>query len=286
MEGHTETVISLSFSPDGRTLASGSHDNTIRLWDVATGAARGKPLAGHTDSVSSVAFSPDGKTLASGSDDKTIRLWDVSTGVSKGRPLAGHTNWVTSVSFSPDSRTLASGSSDNTIRLWDVSTGEPKGLPLAGHAQTVTSVSFSPVGKTLASGSDDKTIRLWNLATGTEVRTIPFDNLIGSVCFVPSDKSGSARRNSLAAEIGDEVYVFDSEIDEADTARIRDERIARNFLRFYPLYDEAIAAIRRNETLTDEEKDRIAAIIQPLIEFARARAAANAIPLPDDVFQP
>jgi len=85
---------------------------------------------------------------------------------------------------------------------------------------------------------------------------------------------------------GNEIRIWDSEFDAIDARRIREERIARNFLRFYPLYDEAIAAIRRNETLTPEEKDRIAGIIQPLIDFQHARAAAKAIPLPVNVFQP
>ena len=78
LTGHTSTVCSVAFSPDGKTLASGSGDDTIRLWDVATGRQIGNPLTGHTSSVYSVAFSPDGKTLASGSDDGTIRLWDVA----------------------------------------------------------------------------------------------------------------------------------------------------------------------------------------------------------------
>ncbi len=77
LSGHTNAVSSVAFSPDGKTLASGSRDSTIRLWDIASGNQKGQPLTGHTDSVYSVAWSPDGKTLASGSWDKTIRLWDV-----------------------------------------------------------------------------------------------------------------------------------------------------------------------------------------------------------------
>jgi hypothetical protein len=110
----------VAFSPDGQTLASASSDETIRLWEVATGQPIGAPLAGHTDWVRSVAFSPDGQTLASASDDDTIRLWEVATGQPIGAPLAGHTDWVNSVAFSPDGQTLASGSLDGTVRLWAV----------------------------------------------------------------------------------------------------------------------------------------------------------------------
>ena len=102
--------MSVSFSPDGQTLASGSADRTIKLWDVETGAEI-RSLSGHDEEVNSVSFSPDGQTLASGSADNTIKLWDVETGAEI-RSLSGHDNWVNSVSFSPDGQTLASGSAD------------------------------------------------------------------------------------------------------------------------------------------------------------------------------
>ena len=152
LTGHTDWVRSVSFSPDGQTLASGSVDDTIRLWDVGTGRVI-RTLTGHTSWVRSVSFSPDGQTLASGSSDDTIRLWDVGTGRVI-RTLTGHTSWVRSVSFSPDGQTLASGSLDGTIRLWDVGTGRVI-RTLTGHTDWVLSVSFSPDGQTLASGSWD-----------------------------------------------------------------------------------------------------------------------------------
>ncbi|AUB37023.1 Serine/threonine protein kinase [Nostoc flagelliforme CCNUN1] len=105
-------------SPDGKTLASGSLDTTIKLWDVSTGKAI-KTLTGHSSGVNSVRFSPDGKTLASGSLDTTIKLWDVSTGKAI-KTLTGHRSRVISVGFSPDGKTLASGSSDKTVILWDL----------------------------------------------------------------------------------------------------------------------------------------------------------------------
>ena len=108
----------LYHEPAGQTLASGSADNTIRLWDANTGEPRAT-LTGYTGGIRSVAFSPDGQTLALGSWDNTIRLWDADTGTTLAT-LAGHTGGVRSVAFSPDGQILASGSDDGTIRLWDI----------------------------------------------------------------------------------------------------------------------------------------------------------------------
>jgi WD40 repeat protein len=116
---HDDPVFSVSWSPDGKTLASASADTTVKLWEAGTGKEQAT-LKGHTAAVSSVSWGPDGKTLASASFDKTVRLWDVATGKEKDT-LKGHTRGVLSVSWSPDGKTLASASFDKTVRLWDVS---------------------------------------------------------------------------------------------------------------------------------------------------------------------
>jgi WD40 repeat protein len=117
---HAETVYSVAFSPDGKTLASGDADDTVQLWDVATHSELGDPLTGDANWVTTVAFSPDGRTLASGSADGTTRLWDVATRQQIGEPLSGNAASVYSVAFSADGKTVAAGTAKN-MRFWDVS---------------------------------------------------------------------------------------------------------------------------------------------------------------------
>ena len=169
LEGHTDVVWSVAFSPDGSMLASGSFDQTIRLWNVDTGQIL-HTLTGHTSDVTSVAFSLNGDTLASASWDSTIRLWDSHTGKHK-RTLTDHRGGVASVMFSPDGSTLASGSADQTIRLWDTTTWQSERI-LTEHTDVVDVVTFSPDEETLASASRDKTVRLWNIHTEQLLHTL------------------------------------------------------------------------------------------------------------------
>ncbi len=184
-EGHTFGVLSVAFSNDGQTLASGSQDMTVRLWSVAEKEPL-HTLEGHTSWVGSVAFSSDGQTLASGSLDSTVRLWSI---VEK-KPLhtfEGHTGAVNSVAFSSDGQTLVSGSVDGTVRLWSVAKKKPLHT-FEGHTGAVNSVAFSSDGQTLASGSEDYTVRLWSVAEKKPLHT--FEGHNGRVSSIALSSDG------------------------------------------------------------------------------------------------
>ena len=121
LRGHDDDVEFLAFSPDGKVLASASRDNSVRLWDVATGKTRRK-FETTTRTLECVAFSPDGRILAF-MDHATVKLWDLATGRAL-KTLVGHTDEVESVAFSPDGRHLVSCGADMTVRVWNVSVGE------------------------------------------------------------------------------------------------------------------------------------------------------------------
>jgi WD40 repeat protein len=151
--GHADSINEIVWSPDGATLASGSDDQTVRLWDIERGQLL-NTLSAHQNDVMSVAWSPDGRILASG-DRYDIRFWDVESGELLQPPLASN---IYSIAWSPDNRTLASTAVDTDIYIWDMQNVRRRRV-LKGHRDDVTSVAWSPDGRVLASGSSDRTVR-------------------------------------------------------------------------------------------------------------------------------
>lgn len=228
LTGHSSWVMSLAISSRKQILASGSLDDTIKVWNLQTGNLL-RTLPGHLKAVNSLAISPDGQLLVSGSDDTTVKIWNLQTGDLL-HNLTGHTRDVNSVMITPNGLLLATGSEDRTVRLWKVRTGEllrtlsgtagmvksvaisPNSLLLAsggldnqiklwhlgsgeltrtlyGHFNSVNSVAITPDGQILASGSKDKTIRLWNLNTGELIRTLTgHSDMINAIAITPDGR--------------------------------------------------------------------------------------------------
>jgi WD40 repeat protein len=230
---HGDIVTSVSFSPDGKILASGSQDKTIILWDVGTQQPIGEPLTGHNGTVSSVAFSPDGQILASGSckryDENNyclqgeIMLWDVQSHQAIHSSLTNHKDRVDGIAFSPNGKMMASGSWDKTVTLWDTETWQPIGEPLTGHLDYVFSVAFSPDNKVLASGSGDKTIILWDLRTRRPIGQPLAGHSYGvlSLAFSPDGKT------LYSGSLDNAIALWD--IDPQSWLKKTCQRVGRNF---------------------------------------------------------
>ena len=182
INGHSQRIECFALSRDGQVLASGSYDQTIKLWNIRTGEEI--DICRHGEQVISIAFNSDRWILASGSINGGIKLWDLKQLKPK-HTLQSNLEWVVSLAFSPDGKTLFSGSKNGKIEKWDSDSGRLIDT-LNGHSGAVFSLAFSPDGQTLASGSSDNTIKLWNFHNGTVLQTLQgHSDVVMSVNFSP-----------------------------------------------------------------------------------------------------
>jgi WD40 repeat protein len=222
LEGHEWSVSSVAFSPDGKHIASGSDDSTVRVWNAVTGMVE-HTLSGHDSSVTSVAFSTDGTHIASGSHDETVWVWNAVTGMVE-HTLSGHEDWVTSVAFSTDGTHIASGSNDWTVRVWNTVTGafcmiiqdlDPSGGPstLSSVLQSVSasSCNCTSIHDSLyqtSATTEHASPPLFTLehSTGWINRYDPGTTTWKRVCWLPNE----LRHQGWLAQSDEKVVVFSS----------------------------------------------------------------------------
>jgi WD40 repeat protein/DNA-binding SARP family transcriptional activator len=208
LRGHSNGVVGIAFSPDGRRIATTSRDQTAKVWDAATGQEI-LTLSGHTGQLFSIAYSPDGKRLATASNDKTAKVWDAATGAEL-LTLTGHTDVVSEVTFSPDGTRLATSSGfgntetvDHTAKVWDAASGKEL-LTLIGHTKGVNAITYSPDGRRLATGSNDNTAKIWDAATGKELLTLAGHTKdVRSLAFSPDGKRLATGSTDGTAKVWD-----------------------------------------------------------------------------------
>lgn len=197
---------SLTFAPDGRSVALGDMAGIIRMWNLPASSEPAPPMGHSPEECWSVAFSPDGTRLASGGDNEKspecLRVWDVATRKTVWTSR-GHEALVSCVAYAPDGTRLASGGYDHTARLWDAVAGRELAV-LRGHTQPLRALAFSPDGRLLATGAQDHTVRLWDLATGMALAT-----LTGHTENVRSVTFAAAGRLLLTAGTDGSVRIWD-----------------------------------------------------------------------------
>lgn len=208
LQGYTNCVKSVAFSPDGQFLAGGSI-GLIKIWHTSNHREI-ISLKGHNDWIHCLVFSPDGQFLASSSADKTIRIWSVKEWRELYQ-LKGHKGGIYSIAFHPNGRNLISGSLDKTLKLWDVQYGKEL-QTIQGHSNAVYAVAFSPDGRYFASGSLDKTCKVWHESTGQEYLTLRgHSELVYTLAFSPTEPylaSGSVDQTIKLWRISDGQHLW------------------------------------------------------------------------------
>jgi WD40 repeat protein len=194
---HTDGVRRVSFSPDGKTIASIPENGIVKLWS-ADGVLK-STITGDGETINDLSFSPNGQTIALAFNNKTIQIRDINGGLQK--TIFGHTSGVTSISFSPDGQIIATASNDKTIKIWD-SNGNLK-KTITGHSAEVNHVSFSPDGHTIATASNDKTIKIWDI-NGNLKKTITGHSAeVNHVSFSPNGHTIATSSNDKTIKIWD-----------------------------------------------------------------------------------
>jgi WD40 repeat protein/tRNA A-37 threonylcarbamoyl transferase component Bud32 len=205
LKGHTDWVSSVAFSPDGKRIASGSWDTTVKVWDASSGEDI-LTLEGDTSRVPYMTLSPEGKQIPRERGDHTVKARDASSGrIVTVSGVSVHYPSVTSVAFSPDSKRIASGSVDKTVKVWDAASGQEV-LTLKGHTDSVSSVAFSPDSTRIASGSGDQTVKVWDAFSGQEVLTLKgHTDSVSSVAFSPDSKRIASGSGDQTVKVWDAV---------------------------------------------------------------------------------
>jgi tRNA A-37 threonylcarbamoyl transferase component Bud32 len=193
LRGHSASVWSVAFAPDGRLLATGSDDATLRFWDAATGREQAA-LSGHNSAVLAVAFAHSGKFLLSGDSDGTLALWDVATR-QEGLPLPHQSGNIRRLSISPDDRTVAVSGGAQGVDLWDLDSRTIR-RTLSGHRGSVSAIAFAPDSQTLATGDATGHIHLWDPSSGAERTSFVADPLnLRALAFLPDSQTLASAGN-------------------------------------------------------------------------------------------